>query len=212
MSTLLTQIGGIASLGSLILSKPAILKRGSTDHAVRASRKSSQKPYRANENRKPFDAEFRLDGHTSPVEPFQNDLLLMDSEEWIVWRITPSPAGSHWMLACMAPATVMAIPLLKAETPDGQGGKTLVWADQPEMSFYCKVRESSVDRQLNADAATSMGKLAMSFQADTAPAGFNTKWRVRLSNEERAFEILSITVDDENPAWRNAVLAKEGWT
>lgn len=212
MSTLLTQIGGIASLGSLILSKPATLMRSGTDFSVRASRKQSQKPYRANENRKPFDAQFRIDGHSASVEPQQNDLLLMDSEEWIIWRITPSPASSHWMVDCMAPATVAAIPVQRTTTPDGQGGKTQTWADEVEMIFYCKVRESSVDRQLNADAATSMGRLAMSYQASTAPVGFDTKWRVRLANDARAYEILSITTDDENPLWRNAVLAREGWT
>ena len=210
MSSLLNQIGGIASLGSLILSKPAVLRRSGTDHQVRASKRQSQKPYRANENRKPYDAQFRIDAKSSPVEPFQNDLLLMDGAEWIVWRISPSAADSHWMVDCMAPASVMVVPISKTETPDGQGGKILDWADQAELAFYAKVRESSVDRQLNAVSGTTMGRLAMSFEASQAPVGFNTSWRIRLSTDVSAYEILSITVDDENPAWRNAVLTKEG--
>lgn len=210
MSDLLNQIGGIASLGSLILSKEATLKRGSTDFSVRASRKTSQKPYRANENRKSYDAQFRVDGHTATTEPFQNDRLMIDSEEWVVWRINPSPAGSHWMVDCMAPASVLAIPVNKTQSSDGQGGQNVSWEDQVDGMFYAKVRESSVDRQLNAATSSAMGRLAMAFERAAVPEGFDTSWRVRLSTEQRAYEILSITVDDENPAWMNAVLAKEG--
>lgn len=209
MMDTLAQIGSIAALGSLILSRPATLSRDLGTHPVRASRMKSNKPYRANENRKPFDAQFRIDGKTSPVEPQQNDLLLMDGEEWIVWRISQSPAQSHWIVECMAPSTIAIVPVQRTKVDDGIGGETYGWTEVVDSIFYAKLREASVDRQLTAGTESSMGRLSMAYRADTAPAGFDESWRVRVSNGDLPYEILSITTDDENPFWRNAILSRE---
>lgn len=209
MGDLISQIGLIASIGSSLISREGSLRRGSTTHPVRLMRSESKKPYRANENRRPYDAKFRIDRPTSPVEPQQNDEILSAGEEWIVWRVTPSPAGSHWQLECMAPPTVAIVPLREEMTDDGQGGETLSWLEMTEDMFYGKVRESSADRQINATSESVMGRLQMSYRSADAPAGFDTSYRVRMSDSEVAYEVLSITVDDENDAWRNAVLARE---
>lgn len=206
--TMLDQIGGIAALGSLILSREATLVRGAQSYPVRASRQRSQKPYRATENRKPFDAQFRMDASTSPVEPYQNDTLSIQGEEWLIWRIIPSAASSHWTLECMALPTVSVVPVRLTPVDDGIGGRVSNWSDRPMETFYAKVREGSVDRQLTAESSSSMGRLAMSYRAGDAPAGFSSVWRVMIQGA--TYEIASITIDDENPLWRNAVLVREG--
>lgn len=48
----------------------------------------------------------------------------------------------------------------------------------------------------------------MSYRAGDAPAGFSSVWRVMIQGA--TYEIASITIDDENPLWRNAVLVREG--
>ena len=202
MGNLLGQIGGIAGLGLGLINKPAVLIDGGIPAPARVVRVKSQKPYRANENRRAYDAQFRSD-----TEAVQNSLLQVDNEEWVVWRIIPAPAGSHWVLECMAPATVGVIPVQRAEVPDGMGGRTLQWQARPEDVFYAKIREASTERQLTAQSAEAIGRLQMTYQSHTAPAGFGDDWRVVVDGS--SYGIMSITVDDENPAWRNAVLSRE---
>ena len=204
----LGQIGSIASLGSLILSRPAELRRGAQAYPVRVMTKRSQLPYRAEENGRPYDTQLRLDRATSPVEPFQNDLVVYDGQEWIVWRIIPSAAGSHWVLECMAPPTVAVVPVQKTKSSDGMGGSTFVWTEFTDALFHAKVREASTARQLAAETVSAIGRLHMAYPASVAPADFGTSWRVVV--EGRGYEILSITTDDENPAWHNAILTREG--
>lgn len=204
---MLNQIGAIASLGSVALSRSAQLIVGSTAHHIRVMPKRSQLPYRANENSRPFDAQFRMDAATSPVTPQQNNVIVDQGRQWIVWRIIPSSAGSHWVLECMAPATVGIVPVRRTMTPDGMGGHTYHWEGLPVAIFYGKIKEANSERQLTAETASAIGRLRMSYQADTVPADFSESWRVEVDG--RTYEILSVTNDDENPQWRNAVLARE---
>lgn len=205
----MNQIGTIASIGSMLLSRPGYMRNDFNVFEVQLSRVKSQKPYRANENGKPFDAQFRVDRATSQAEPLQNNVLMFDDEEWIVWRITPSPANSHWVVDCMAPPTVLCVPIKRDFVDDGQGGNTHEWVDQLDSMFYAKLRESSKDRQLNAQTESMMGRLSMSYQVAMAPQSFGPGWRVRTSVMDQGYNVLSVTVDDENPAWHNAVLARE---
>lgn len=204
---LLDQISAVASLGSLALSRPAQVAQGQNMHPVRVMPKRSQQPYRANENRRGYDATFRLDAATSTITPRQNDILHLGGEEWIIWRVVPSSAGSHWVLECMAPPTVGVIPIQRALVPDNMGGETSTWEEMVDQVFYAKVREASSERQLTAETASAIGRLRMAYPSAGAPADFDETWRV--SVDGRGYEILSITGDDENPQWRNAVLARE---
>lgn len=206
---MLGQIGALASIGSLLLSRPAKLVRGATAHDVRVMTKKASLPYRATETGKSFDAQFRLDNSTTPVAPQQNDMLEFEGNEWIVWRMTPSAAGSHWVLDCLSPPTVAVVPLFLTNQDDGMGGNVHHWTEQHDAMFYAKVREASVNSQLTAANETIMGRLSMKYRASDAPPTIDTSWRVKLSTEEEAYEVMSITVDDENPAWKNAVLARE---
>lgn len=206
----LGQIGGIASLGSLILSRPAQIRRGADTYDVRAVLKKAQMPYRANENRRPYDALIRLDRQTSPVEPQQNDVVLVQGLEWLVWRILPSSAGSHWVLECMAPPSVGVIPVRAVRVPDGMGGRTTQWTEELGLRFLAKVREANLDRQLSAETSAAIGRLSMVYRTAEAPANFGVSWRVSIDG--LGYEVVAVTVDDENPFWRNAVLVREGST
>lgn len=202
----LSQIGAISGLGSLLLSQPATLQKGAATYPVNAMLRKGQKPYRANENRKPFDVEIRVDRGTSAVEPQQNDVISIEGD-WIVWRIRPSAAGSHWALECMAQPTVGILPVQETEVPDTIGGKKTTWTALTDALFYGKVREATVTSRLTAETKESVSRLMLSYKAADVPTGFGDRWRVMLDGVHYA--ILSVSTDDENPAWRNAVLTRE---
>lgn len=204
--SLAEQIGAFATLGSLMLSRQAVLRRGVTDAPVNVNRHSASLPYRADQNRRPYDALFRMDRATSSMSPEQNDRVLMDGDQWIVWRIIPSPAGSHWMLECMAPPSQAVVPVTVVKVPDGMGGHTNQTFPQISLAFAAKIRNASTDRTLTAQSSSQMNRLMMSYPADSAPAPFGVDWRVMVDGMD--FTVISVGVDDENPAWRRAVLAR----
>lgn len=202
--SLLDGIGKAAAAAATPLTRAATLTRDGTDYDIRAARHRSPKPSRAAQTGAAYDALIRIQGTDLPVDPVQNDTIALSGETWIVWRLRPSPAGGSIMAECMAPADEQVTPLTLQDTDDGGGGKTQ--QEVAQTAILAKVYGLSTEKVLTAAISESLARLVIRWPYDAGDAEIAAGKRVRVRGMD--YTVQSTGVDDENPAWRRAMLAR----
>lgn len=190
---------------SLALTSVGYLRRGTTMWEIRLNPQSFVRPARAGQSGRSYDAKFRVhdDGR---VTPMQNDLISADRVTWwTVWRVLPSPLGTHSFVECMAIPTDIVLPIVVTRVSDGMGGHVSVEQDDPSRAFAGVLSSANIQQVLTAQSESQMNRVALGYRVDEAELVVGGRLRVR----GHAHTVLSLTTDDENPLWGRAVLARE---
>jgi len=200
--SLLDSIGRIAGGAALALTRDATLTRGQVSHPIRASRHRETRPHRATESGRVWDADLRIHGLDLPVQPAQNDVVTLTGEDWIIWTIRPSPAGSHMMVDCIAPPAEAMTLVEVNKLPDGGGGHI----KQQIIGGTVMVRMGAENKRQDSssEAVEVVSRLFVSWPYDPAGPTVAAGGRVDLRGME--YQIRSIGVRADNPAWRRATL------
>jgi hypothetical protein len=140
------------------------------------------------------------------VDPLQNDDLLFDGETWIVWRIFPSPAASHWMVEVMAePAEAVGL-ISTTETSDGAGG-VIESSEAPSETWNAYVHGLSASQAVKEHATEALHQLAVTYRPQDAPREVVIGDDLHVRGQSHA--VVSISVDNENPAWSVAIVRRQ---
>ena len=202
--SLLDGIGKSAAAAASPLTRAAVLSRDGTDYDIRAARHRSPKPSRAGQTGGAFDALIRIQGTPLPVDPVQNDTLTLAGETWIIWRLRPSPAGGSIMAECMAPADEQVTPLMLQNTDDGGGGKTQ--HEVAQTAILAKVYGLSTEKVLTATESEAVARVVIRWPYDATDPEIAAGTRLQVRS--LGYTVQSVGIDDENPAWRRAMLAR----
>ena len=202
--SLVDGIGASVASAALVLTKAAVLTQSGTDHSVRAAMHRLRNPARAGMTGSMIDARIRLSAPDLPVTPGQNDTITLDGVAWIIWSLEPSPAGSTIMANCTAQPAEAVTPLSMTETDDGAGGRTKSPSDGTP--FMAKVSAASDEKVLTDTSNSTISRLILHWPHADGLTVIGAGDAVRVRGDQ--YRVESVGINDENPAWRRALLAR----